>query len=1212
MAADDDSILLHPDALHCLKRKQLVSLCRRLDIKANGKSADLIHRLQHFAAANISPNSPTRGNLALLRHVKRSRPSYQEAPDSDDDDADNLATSPTAHPLRHRRSPSPSQPPRPPPPAPDAAAEIIAIPSSSQHSEPSQSLRRSPRKRNINSSIAMHSDPPAPFQPTQPLRQSTKGPRPFASDPVASSSKAGHRPSSAQAQVADLSLDIDRMLRDIHSPEPAEPDVQDCSMDVQGQTPTLQVSAAAQQQPQQPPLEPFMAEFGSMAAMDIVGEASRPASASVQSKASSTSSPWKTLSGSLKGLKNGLQRMGSLSKGGGPKKAAGEKRRREDVDVGSKHDQDSSSSAQDLADEPADCSMPGAFDGSMLASDGADAEAAAADGNGADDQRVGAGSQTQPLRIIKPRPSRSRASLAPSGLSMVAASPSKLYPDLSRLASSPAGPRTAPTTASAALPSMPSITNHQFTAATESILADLNARLAAKGLSTTSLSTLGGVGQWGGSTTSLGDLGLSKGKSTRFDDDHERQFGRMDSIANHYAAKRSRQAEAGSVTPSASGVDGRIVPPPPRSAKHPARIVSGPSSSSLAASSGAQRGAAMSTATSSKRIRVSEDPNRPGLRPSASGRLAAAPTMQRSTTATSVSSLAQRELHKKRLELARQRRLSKGGATGTASKTAGAAAKDRGRLERIKMGIRGMLHGGSGGASAAPAGGAANTDGSAVTKRVDAGSIGSTKSAVSAASAASASSTKTSGGTLAKKKPGFDLKASLSRKPSTLRAPSTAAPSAPNAADRGVSQAVTRPSTATAMADRLRTQGWTGSSSATLPAARQHRPTSSSAREFGSVRTNTSTSTTTASAAAAAAAATAATRGIVGSGSTTSVSGDAQKKTLLKAAKPVAGAVKRARVQPDRLLQRKREAIAQAAVRTTMLASSSSMDLARKLAASATADDEGRTGVRQRTLPSVGSGSVNGLGGGGSAAVGAVTMQAGSTAPRKISTRTLSNASCARGSTSIASASTSTGYPGNVNTTTTIVGGGGGGGATTTTTGKSVAEQMRTARLAELRARNRATEAGIGLGRTTPSPTKPSASSTMGGAGGGGGITASNRYTLLCNSPSKLAAGAGAPTLTPRSSSLRNLRRMMRNPPHPPSSSSSAAATGAATTRGASNGLRNMFVPPNAPTSTDGAAAADAAAARGGGIRLVKSYERSPVPTPTASPTKVETDMILC
>lgn len=33
----EENILLHPDALHCLKRKQLISLCRRLDVKATGK-----------------------------------------------------------------------------------------------------------------------------------------------------------------------------------------------------------------------------------------------------------------------------------------------------------------------------------------------------------------------------------------------------------------------------------------------------------------------------------------------------------------------------------------------------------------------------------------------------------------------------------------------------------------------------------------------------------------------------------------------------------------------------------------------------------------------------------------------------------------------------------------------------------------------------------------------------------------------------------------------------------------------------------------------------------------------------------------------------------------------------------------------------------------------------------------------------------------------
>ncbi|EST05498.1 SAP domain protein [Kalmanozyma brasiliensis GHG001] len=69
------NLLLSPDALHCLKRKQLINLCRRFGIKAIGKNADLIERLQEYAASNIPTDSPTKGNVPILRHVKRPRQS---------------------------------------------------------------------------------------------------------------------------------------------------------------------------------------------------------------------------------------------------------------------------------------------------------------------------------------------------------------------------------------------------------------------------------------------------------------------------------------------------------------------------------------------------------------------------------------------------------------------------------------------------------------------------------------------------------------------------------------------------------------------------------------------------------------------------------------------------------------------------------------------------------------------------------------------------------------------------------------------------------------------------------------------------------------------------------------------------------------------------------------------------------------------------------
>ena len=50
MSATD--ILMNPAALNSLKRNQLVSLCKTHGLKANGKNADLIDKLQEFAANN--------------------------------------------------------------------------------------------------------------------------------------------------------------------------------------------------------------------------------------------------------------------------------------------------------------------------------------------------------------------------------------------------------------------------------------------------------------------------------------------------------------------------------------------------------------------------------------------------------------------------------------------------------------------------------------------------------------------------------------------------------------------------------------------------------------------------------------------------------------------------------------------------------------------------------------------------------------------------------------------------------------------------------------------------------------------------------------------------------------------------------------------------------------------------------------------------------
>ncbi|SAM82035.1 uncharacterized protein UBRO_04297 [Ustilago bromivora] len=78
-------MLLSPDALHCLKRKQLTNLCRRFGIKAIGKNADLIQRIQEYAASNVPSDSPTKGNVPILRHVKRLRQSVSSVESGNDD-----------------------------------------------------------------------------------------------------------------------------------------------------------------------------------------------------------------------------------------------------------------------------------------------------------------------------------------------------------------------------------------------------------------------------------------------------------------------------------------------------------------------------------------------------------------------------------------------------------------------------------------------------------------------------------------------------------------------------------------------------------------------------------------------------------------------------------------------------------------------------------------------------------------------------------------------------------------------------------------------------------------------------------------------------------------------------------------------------------------------------------------------------------------------
>ena len=972
----EDSILLHPDALHCLKRKQLVSLCRRLDIKASGKNSDLIYRLKTFAANNIHPDSPTKGNLALLRHVKRPRPSFQDL--QSDDEAEEPDAGPSnSNQHNHAVSQDSDSDDDSDDEAPAAAPEPEPV--------PTPSLRRSPRKNKL----AHHSLESSLQSPVKTRKQ------PHGAVPLA---EPEHHPT-------DISKDIERMLEDIQAG---------------GQERLASEDKTALMRKEDS--EMSMSEFGSKHTnRDLVQPSSDSASTKssvppTDSSSSLTSSPWKAISGSLRGLKDGLQRMGSLSRGSQAKAATAGKRARDIQDVGSREDE--SNTGEKGETEGNDAAMPGAFDSAPVPLPEKDAL-----------------SSTSPLRIIKPRPSRSRSSQA----NALVASPSGLYPSLSNLASgvSSASLTTAPN--QVGLTSAPSISSQQFSAAAASVLAEMNARLAAAGKSTSSLSTLGRPDPSGASTTSLRDLGLSKGPASRFDTDHNRQFQKMDSIANHYAAKRTLTSSARPLQSSVTSTYG------------PTRVNAATSTTSLVAA--ASRAPAISSLPSSKRLKTDASgasTSRPLVNASTSTRSIGSTAISRSETASSLSVSAQKDLHKKRLELARQRRKSKGAVGPTASALASAKAKEKSRMERIKSGIRGILQG-------SPASSAAPKQPSVATgvRSVDHGSVGSQKSvATSQKSTESAS----------KKRPVFDLKASLARKPNTSASD----------AGRNTTSGPNGLRTST-IADRVRTQGWTGTSATDGSVTRKTTSSVSSrtsvtqpqgepgtSREFGRVTTNTVLSPA------------------VRSPSTTSLVRDAQKKTVTKAAKPTVGA-KRTRTEPDRVLQRKREAIAMAAVKTTMVSSSSSMDIARRRA---TAD--------KFTAPAASS----------EGRVGTAIQSAPQQSPAKISSR----APIMRSTP----------------------------GATSNENPSVVAalkrtEAMRAARLNELRARQRAANAGIG---TQPggSPQKDMPSSPVGAST----VAGTNRFTLL--------NGSARVPPPPRSSSLRNLRRMMRSHAKQPNSPSKLGA----------------------------------------------------------------------
>ncbi|SNX84415.1 uncharacterized protein MEPE_03124 [Melanopsichium pennsylvanicum] len=152
----------------------------------------------------------------------------------------------------------------------------------------------------------------------------------------------------------------------------------------------------------------------------------------------------------------------------------------------------------------------------------------------------------QPLRIVKALPSSARIAspLSTATIFEMSLSPptggvnpsSSLYPDLSTLAL----PEGVSNDCLASSSTLPSITSRQFSAAAASVLAEMNARLSAAGRFATSgsLATMSSMGTWQNLTASASSQGMSKSRSGRYEIHHERQFNKMDSIVNHYAAKR--------------------------------------------------------------------------------------------------------------------------------------------------------------------------------------------------------------------------------------------------------------------------------------------------------------------------------------------------------------------------------------------------------------------------------------------------------------------------------------------------------------------------------------------------------------------------------------------------------------------------------------------------------------------------------------------------
>ncbi|KDN51987.1 hypothetical protein K437DRAFT_293356 [Tilletiaria anomala UBC 951] len=212
------------------------------------------------------------------------------------------------------------------------------------------------------------------------------------------------------------------------------------------------------------------------------------------------------------------------------------------------------------------------------------------------------------IRVVKPRPSRA----CKSGATHVAPSPlpAALVPQAPTFPVPAASPMARPGTAS----------NAQFSSAAAKVLAEMNARLAASGaapikLNTPSFKSLAGCAgsSEGAPTYGSGGAQLVKAGWTkrakqldgehRFQGAHSKAFGKMDSIVNHYAAKRLKSSQT--LAPGGPGSAGR------RSSTS--------SSSKQGSASTAVSVGVPSAQTAGRKIQISTPAARPGSSAAANG-----------------------------------------------------------------------------------------------------------------------------------------------------------------------------------------------------------------------------------------------------------------------------------------------------------------------------------------------------------------------------------------------------------------------------------------------------------------------------------------------------------------------------------------------------------------------------------------------------------------